>query len=89
MTLKKCGKNISNYEISNINSNGIWIIINDYEYFINFKNYPEFKQANLNDIFLFEYNEPDHLYWEKLDIDIELDSLENPERFPLKFKKID
>jgi hypothetical protein len=27
-----------------------------------------------------------HLYWPELDIDLEIDNLENPEKYPLKSK---
>jgi len=26
-----------------------------------------------------------HLYWPELDVDLEIDNLENPEKYPLKF----
>jgi len=28
-----------------------------------------------------------HLYWPKLDVDLEIDNLENPEKYPLKSKR--
>ncbi|MCK9225106.1 MAG: DUF2442 domain-containing protein [Candidatus Muirbacterium halophilum] len=85
MNLKKHGKNILNHEISSINSNGIWFILDEKEYFISFLDYPSFQKASLEDIFSFEFSYPDHIYWKNLDIDIELDSLTNPERFPLEY----
>jgi hypothetical protein len=27
-----------------------------------------------------------HLYWPELDVDLEIDNLENPEKYPLKSK---
>jgi len=27
-----------------------------------------------------------HLYWPKLDVDLEIDTLENPEKYPLVYK---
>jgi hypothetical protein len=27
-----------------------------------------------------------HLYWPELDVDLEIDDLENPEKYPLKWK---
>jgi len=29
-----------------------------------------------------------HLYWPELDVDLEIDNLENPEKYPLKSKII-
>lgn len=79
--------NISKYEIIDINKNGIWIFIEGEEYFIPFKEFPLLKDATVDKIFNVIYSSPNHLYWEELDIDIELDSIEHPENYPLIFKK--
>jgi hypothetical protein len=84
--LKGSGTNISAPEVSDINKNGIWVLIEDKEYFISFSDYPVFKTMSVKDIFDFEYYQPSHLRWEKIDVDIELDALEYPEQFPLLFR---
>jgi len=85
MSFKSSGTNISACEVTDINKNGIWVLIDDKEYFISFSGYPVFKNMSVKDIFDFEYYPPSHLRWEKIDADIELDALENPEHFPLVF----
>ena len=83
---KKSGKNFSGCEVSAITPHGLWMLIHDKEYFLDFSTYPWFKKKNLEDIFevILEH---DHLvHWPKLDIDLSLEILEAPQRFPLLAK---
>jgi hypothetical protein len=78
---------LTNSEVTNISSIGFWVIIEDKEYFIAFKDYPEFKNIPVQDVFEMKMLSPDQLCWEKHDIDIELSALENPNLFPLAYRK--
>jgi len=56
------------------------------EYFLPYSDFPWFRQATLDQILQVEILHVDHLYWPKLDIDLHLDSIRNPESFPLIYK---
>lgn len=79
------GKHIS-ASVENITSFGIWIFVNDKEYFLSYKDYPYFKDQTLSSIQNIQLLHGYHLYWPVLDVDLEIDNLENPERYPLKSK---
>ncbi len=79
---------LTNNEVTNISKFGIWIIIDDIEYFISFEDYPQFKNATVEQILSFETLSPTQLYWKSIDCDIEIDALINPQQFPLKFKSL-
>ena len=83
MKLKKTGKNISKIEIQGITKSGIWILVTDQEYFLPFKDYPWFKEAKLSAILKVELHHGHHLHWPELDIDLELESLIEPDKDPL------
>lgn len=83
MKSKKLGKNTSEAEVTNISKHGFWILINGKEYFLAFKNFPWFRQAKISEITNVKLLHPNHLYWANLDIDLELESIENPEKYPL------
>lgn len=85
MTLVKNGKDIS-VSVENITPFGIWIYIKGKEYFLNYENFPYFKDQTINDIQNVQLLHGFHLYWPTLDIDLEIDNLENPEKYPLKSK---
>jgi hypothetical protein len=77
------GKNIL-VSVENITPFGIWLLVKDREYFLNYKEYPYFKEQTLNSIQHVQLLHDSHLFWPDLDVDLELDNLENPEKYPLK-----
>lgn len=87
MKLQKRGKNISEAEIQNVSEFGIWMLIHGTEYFLNYEDFPWFKKASVESIYNFQLLHGRHLYWPDLDIDLALESLKSPEKFPLKAKK--
>jgi Protein of unknown function (DUF2442) len=83
---KKLGKSISkSAEVQNISSHGIWILINSKEFFLPFAEFPWFLKATIAQIYNLELFHGHHLHWPDLDIDIDIESLEHPEAYPLKY----
>jgi len=80
------GKNIFEVEVQNISSQGIWLYVQGTEYFLSFKEYPWFKNAKVADIHSVELLGGNHICWPTLDVDIELESLEQPEKYPLVYR---
>ena len=78
----KLGKNISKVEI-NISPLGMWLLVHNTEYFLPHKEYPWFKDAKISEIYNVELLHNMHLHWPVLDVDLDLDSLNNPEKYPL------
>ncbi|MFQ5901148.1 MAG: DUF2442 domain-containing protein [Thermodesulfobacteriota bacterium] len=83
MTLQKLGKSISEAEVLNISRHGFWLFVNEKEYFLPYNEYPWFKDAKVSDILNVTLLHESHLYWEELDIDLEVSSLDNLEQYPL------
>jgi hypothetical protein len=86
MTSSMPGADIFRAEVANIDQFGIWVIVKEVEYFLPYSDFPWFRQATLDQILQVEILHADHLYWPKLDIDLHLDSIRNPESFPLIYK---
>ncbi len=86
MKSQKLGKNISEVEIENISINGIWLYVSGKEYFLPYEEYPWFKDAKVAEIYNLELLPGGHLHWPDLDIDLELESLKNPGKYPLVYK---
>lgn len=76
----------SGAEITNISSHGLWLLANEREYFLSFQDFPWFKDAPIGKILNIQEPSPGHFYWPDLDIDLGLDTIEQPDRFPLKAK---
>jgi len=77
------GKNIL-VSVENITPFGIWVFVKEKEYFLSYKDYPYFKDQTLSSIQNVQLLHGDHLYWPELDVDLEIDNLENPQKYPLK-----
>ncbi len=85
MTLIKNGKNTL-VSVENITPFGIWLFVKNKEYFLNYSDYPYFQDQCIKGIQNVQLLHGFHLYWPTLDIDLEIDNLENPEKYPLKSK---
>ena len=87
MNSQALGKSTSLVEVTNISSHGIWLLTKEKELFIPYKEFPWFKDAPIGKIINVEEPTPGHFYWPELDVDLGIESIEHPERFPLKAKK--
>ncbi|MBI4333523.1 MAG: DUF2442 domain-containing protein [Chloroflexi bacterium] len=83
MKLSKPGKNIL-VSVENITPFGIWLFVKGKEYFLSFEDYPYFKTGTLSAVQNVGLFHGYHLFWPELDVDLEIDNLEHPERYPLK-----
>lgn len=86
MKLHAPGTSTSEVEVLGISSHGVWLGVREKEYFLPYEDYPWFQDARVSDILSVELLHEGHLYWPKLDVDLETDSLEHPERYPLVAK---
>jgi hypothetical protein len=77
------GKDISGAEVTNISKHGFWLLVADQEFFVPFKEFPWFKDASVSEILNVQWLQLHHLYWPDLDIDLDVESIRYPERFPL------
>ena len=83
MKSSKRGKTTS-ASVENITPLGLWLFVKENEYFLNYSDFPYFKDQSLKSIHNVQLLHESHLYWPDLDIDLEIDNLENPEKYPLK-----
>lgn len=77
------GDDTSPVEVSGISPHGIWLFLGDREVFLPFKDFPWFRDARVAAVLHVERPEPHHLYWPDLDVDVEVESIMNPERYPM------
>jgi hypothetical protein len=77
------GKNTSAVEVTNISPHGFWLVIGEQERFISFQAFPWFREATIAALTHVELPSAHHLYWPELDIDLAVESLDHPEKYPL------
>ena len=85
MKLKKHGKSTSRVEVLNISPNGVWLLVEDQEYCLPYKEFPWFKNANIHQVQNVRLLNGHHLYWKDLDVDLEVESLKNLSVYPLRY----
>lgn len=85
MKSSKRGKTIP-VSVENVTPFGIWLFVKGKEYFLNYRDYPFFREQVLSAIQDVQLLHGYHLYWPQLDVDLEIDNLENPEKYPLEYR---
>jgi hypothetical protein len=77
------GNNTSGPEVTNISQHGLWLLVGQEELFLSFEQFPWFQSAPIGKVLRVEQPSSQHLYWPDLDIDLAIESIRHPERFPL------
>ena len=77
------GQSISAVEVTNVSPHGFWLLVEEREHFVPFKDFPWFRDASIAELMKVELPSPHHLYWPRLDVDLAVESLDHPERYPL------
>jgi hypothetical protein len=73
-------------EVTNISKHGFWLLLGERELFVPFAEFPWFQDASVADLCNVEWPQSHHLYWPSLDVDLAVESIEDPEKFPLVAK---
>lgn len=79
----RLGRLTSGIEVTNISTHGFWLFLEGREIFISFDEFPWFRDASIAQLTDVELQSPDHLYWPQLDVDLAVESLDHPDRYPL------
>lgn len=70
-----------------INDKGIMLSVKGNDYFISFNRIPWLKSASIMDALNVKMSGRNAIEWPTLDVDLEIDSLKHPERYPLIMKR--
>ena len=77
------GRRTSKVEVTNVSPQGFRLLLAGRELFVPFAQFPWFRDASIGQILAVEQPGADHLYWPQLDIDLAVESIERPDRYPL------
>ena len=83
MRSAKRGKPTSEVEVANVSTHGFWLLVDQTEHFVSFDYFPWFRNATIGQLVNVERPSSHHLYWPELDVDLAVESLIDPDRFPL------
>jgi len=85
MKSSNAGESTTAVEVVNVSNHGMWLNVEGEEFFMPFERYPWFEPAPLSSVFNVQLLHGFHLRWPDLDVDLEVDALRNPEKYPLRF----
>lgn len=83
MTSETPGMTTSETEVTHISKHGFWLLLEEKESFLSFESFPWFKDAPVSAILNVQLLNARHLYWPDLDVDLAVESIARPEKFPL------
>ena len=86
MKSPKRGKATLPAEVTHVSPNGIWMIVDETEYFLPYDTYPWFRSATIHQVMNVARPSPSHLHWPDLDADVEVECLQRPEAYPLVYR---
>jgi hypothetical protein len=73
-------------EVLALTPHALWILLGERELMLDFTRFPWFARASMEEVCEVELLHGQHLHWPRLDVDVHVDSIEHPERFPLVSK---
>lgn len=65
-----------------INGQGMMLTVNGEDFFVSYNRVPWLKNATISDALNVQMSGDDAIEWPALDVDLEIDSLRHPERYP-------
>ena len=77
------GKGFSRPEVTEINDQGFWLDLGNETLFLAYDIFPWFRQASATAVKRVDRQTARHLRWPMLDIDLDIDSIHHPEKYPL------
>ena len=70
-----------------INAQGIMISVGGQDFFLSYNRIPWMRDASIKDVLNVQMSGAEAVEWPALDVDLEIDSLRHPERYPLLIKR--
>ena len=70
-----------------INGQGIMLSVLGCDYFLSYNRIPWMQDAPIRSVLNVQMSGPEAIAWPDLDVDLEIDSLRHPERYPLVIKR--
>lgn len=86
-TISENNTNAISASVLMINNQGIMISVAGNDYFLSYNRVPWLKDATVRNILNIKMLGKNAVEWPDLDVDLEVDSLKHPERYPLIMKR--
>ena len=75
-------------EVTHVSKHGFWVLLDTEELLVPFAQFPWFRKASIEQLSDVQWPTPNHLYWPQLDADLSVESIRDPNAFPLMSKML-
>ena len=86
-TVSKNNSNSTSASVLMINAQGIMLSVCGQDYFLSYNRLPWMQDAPIRSVLNVRMSGSDAIVWPDLDVDLEIESLRHPERYPLVIKR--
>ena len=86
-TTSKNNSSSTSASVLMINAQGIMLSVLGHDYFLSYNRIPWMQDAPVRSVLNVQMCGPEAIEWPDLDVDLEIDSLRHPERYPLVIKR--
>jgi hypothetical protein len=84
---RECEDSSTSASVLMINAQGIMLSVLGNDYFLSYNRIPWMKDAPIRSVLNVQMSGTEAIEWPDLDVDLEIDSLRHPERYPLVIKR--
>lgn len=86
-TTSKSNISSTSVDVLMINDRGVMLSVQGQDYFLSYNRVPWMRDATINEVLDVQMSGKNAIEWPKLDIDLEVESLKHPERYPLLIRR--
>lgn len=86
-TTSKSNISSTSVDVLMINDRGVMLSVQGQDYFLSYNRVPWMRDATINEVLEVQMSGKNAIEWPKLDIDLEVESLKHPERYPLLIRR--
>ena len=84
MSFEPLGISTSQVEVTGISPHGVWLLAGEEEVLLSYEDFPWFKDVSVREILNVQEPISGHFYWPDLDLDLGMETIRHPDRFPLR-----
>jgi hypothetical protein len=88
MKSSRSGTSTFSVRVGGITARGFWLLIDAQKVFVSYREFPWFREFTPNELARVCRPFPNHIRWPDFDIDLLLDSIRHPARYPLVEKRL-
>ena len=86
-TTSKSNISSTSVDVLMINDRGVMLSVLGQDYFLSYNRVPWMRDATINEVLDVQMSGKNAIEWPKLEVDLEVESLKHPERYPLLIRR--